>query len=125
MNRKFTNMSTTTKNFPRFVPKDKSLFFPTLQKRVNQYFKDNIEKFVESLVSRGIDYRLGLVLFSDVVERSYQPTENVKEFLGWLQNVEVEGEYRRSARPDRPVRRRCAALFHGGDGKPGPRHQDG
>ena len=34
-------MSSTTKNFPRFVPKDKSLFFPTLQKRVNQYFKDN------------------------------------------------------------------------------------
>ncbi len=31
----------TQKKFPRFVPKDKSLFFPTLQKRVNEYFKEN------------------------------------------------------------------------------------
>ncbi len=29
------------KKLPRFVPKDKSLFFSTLQKRVNMYFKDN------------------------------------------------------------------------------------
>jgi linoleoyl-CoA desaturase len=29
------------KIFPRFVPKDKSAFFSTLQKRVNEYFKDN------------------------------------------------------------------------------------
>lgn len=62
----------------------------TMQSYINGV-KDNIEKFVESLVSRGIDYRLGLVLFSDVVERSYQPTENVKEFLGWLSNVEASG----------------------------------
>jgi linoleoyl-CoA desaturase len=34
-------MSSTTKNLPRFVPKEKSLFFSTLQRRVNQYFKDN------------------------------------------------------------------------------------
>ncbi|MDO8998908.1 MAG: acyl-CoA desaturase [Bacteroidota bacterium] len=33
--------STNQKTFPRFVPKEKSIFFPTLQKRVNQYFKDN------------------------------------------------------------------------------------
>ena len=32
---------------------------------------------------------------------------------------------RRSARADRQLRRRRAALLHGGDGKPGPRHQDG
>lgn len=29
------------KVYPRFVPKDRNLFFATLQKRVNQYFKDN------------------------------------------------------------------------------------
>ncbi len=62
----------------------------TMQTSINGV-KDNIEKFVESLVSRGIDYRLGLVMFSDVVERSYQPTDNVKEFLGWLSNVEASG----------------------------------
>lgn len=37
--------TSTQKKFPRFVPKDKSLFFPTLQKRVNDYFKEkNISK---------------------------------------------------------------------------------
>lgn len=34
-------ISSTQKKLPRFVPKDKSLFFPTLQKRVNDYFKEN------------------------------------------------------------------------------------
>lgn len=29
------------KTYPRFVPKDKTVFFPTLQKRVNGYFKEN------------------------------------------------------------------------------------
>ena len=39
------------------------------------------------------------------------------------EDVQVEGQYGRSARPDRPLRRRRAALHPGGDGKPGPRHQ--
>jgi linoleoyl-CoA desaturase len=29
------------KQYPRFVPLEKTLFFPTLQKRVNEYFKEN------------------------------------------------------------------------------------
>ncbi len=33
--------SATLKKLPRFVPKDKSLFFSTLQKRVNMHFKEN------------------------------------------------------------------------------------
>lgn len=32
---------TTKKALPRFVPKDRSTFFPTLQRRVNDYFKEN------------------------------------------------------------------------------------
>jgi valyl-tRNA synthetase len=39
------------------------------------------------------------------------------------EDVQVEGQYGRSARPDRQIRRRRAALHAGGDGKPGPRHQ--
>jgi linoleoyl-CoA desaturase len=31
----------TQKIYPRFVPKEKTAFFPTLQKRVNGYFKEN------------------------------------------------------------------------------------
>ena len=39
------------------------------------------------------------------------------------EDVQVEGQYGRSARPDRQIWRRRAALHAGGDGKPGPRHQ--
>ncbi len=39
------------------------------------------------------------------------------------EDVQVEGQHGRSARPDRQVWRRRAALHPGGDGKPGPRHQ--
>ena len=41
------------------------------------------------------------------------------------EDVQIEGQYRRSARADRSLWRGCAAILHGGDGKPGPRHQDG
>lgn len=33
--------SAAQKVYPRFVPKNKTAFFPTLQKRVNDYFKEN------------------------------------------------------------------------------------
>ena len=36
-----------------------------------------------------------------------------------------KGNTRRSARADRPLRRRCVALHPGRDGEPGPRHQIG
>ena len=39
------------------------------------------------------------------------------------EDVQVEGQHGRPARPDRQIRRRRAALHAGGDGKPGPRHQ--
>lgn len=42
---------TTKKSMPRFVPKDKTAFFPTLQKRVNDYFKENnISKYANSVM---------------------------------------------------------------------------
>ena len=39
------------------------------------------------------------------------------------QDVEIEGQYRRSAGADRPLRRGCAALHADRDGEPGARHQ--
>ena len=44
---------------------------------------------------------------------------------GWREDVEVEGQCRQSARADRQIWCGCVAVLHGGDGKPGPRHQDG
>ena len=64
----------------------------TMQSHINGV-KDNIEGFVDALRTRGIEYRLGLVLFSDFVERSYQPTSDVKEFLSWLAKVYASGGF--------------------------------
>ncbi|HOV92909.1 MAG TPA: OmpA family protein [Candidatus Kapabacteria bacterium] len=53
--------------------------------------KNNIVNFTQKLVKRGIDYRLGLILFSDEIEKVYQPTSNVYEFLGWISTVKAFG----------------------------------
>ena len=45
--------------------------------------KSNITFFTQTLVKRGIDYRLGLILFSDDIEKVYDPTSNVSDFLKW------------------------------------------
>jgi outer membrane protein OmpA-like peptidoglycan-associated protein len=53
--------------------------------------RNNIEKFVGTVTAKGIDYRVGLVLFSDVVEKVYNPTDNVKDFNKWLTGVYATG----------------------------------
>ncbi len=53
--------------------------------------RENIKSFVARLVSRGIDYRLGLVLFSDVIENFHQPTSDVYEFLSWFEGLRCVG----------------------------------
>jgi outer membrane protein OmpA-like peptidoglycan-associated protein len=53
--------------------------------------KKNIFRFTNSLQSRGIDYKIGLVLFSDEVERIYQPTNDLSRFLSWLDATKAEG----------------------------------
>ena len=60
----------------------------TMQTYINGV-KNNIEKYVESLLSRGIVYGSGLVVFSVVVERAYHPTDNVQEFLKWISTAEA------------------------------------
>jgi outer membrane protein OmpA-like peptidoglycan-associated protein len=55
--------------------------------------KNNIEKFVDALRNRGIEYRLGLILFSDIIEHVHQPTSDVREFLGWFSKVFASGGF--------------------------------
>ena len=51
----------------------------------------NIQNFTRKLVSRGIDFRLGLILFSDFVEKEYEPTEDVSKFMALLSEVVAMG----------------------------------
>ena len=62
----------------------------SMQKYIDQ-IKSNIYNFTNSLIKRGIDYRLGLVLFSDSVEMVYQPTSEVSQFLNWLSPIRTGG----------------------------------
>lgn len=64
----------------------------TMQAYINGV-KNNVEAFVESLKNRGIEYRIGLVLYSDIIEKVYQPTTDVREFLSWLNKVFASGGY--------------------------------
>lgn len=51
----------------------------------------NLSNFTNSLLKRGIDYRIGLIYFSDYVERINELTDNVGSFLGWLDEVKAYG----------------------------------
>lgn len=53
--------------------------------------KNYISTFTTSLVRRGIDYRIGLILFSDLIDKVYQPTDNVTSFLQWLSPIRAFG----------------------------------
>jgi outer membrane protein OmpA-like peptidoglycan-associated protein len=62
----------------------------SMQKYIDDV-KRNISGFASSLIKRGIDYRIGLILFSDYIEKIFQPTDNVPTFLEWMQNVKAWG----------------------------------
>lgn len=62
----------------------------TMQKYMDAV-QENIVKFSNTLLSRGIDFKLGLVLYSDVVEQVFQPTDNVYTFINWIKSVKANG----------------------------------
>jgi outer membrane protein OmpA-like peptidoglycan-associated protein len=62
----------------------------SMQNKIDM-LKANIVKFTEVLNLRGIDYRLGLVLFSDDLEMVYQPITDVTKFQQWLTEVKTKG----------------------------------
>lgn len=53
--------------------------------------KMNVEDFTNKLTSKGVDYRLGLVTFTDRVERRRDFTNDVREFIKWIDMIRVGG----------------------------------
>jgi len=62
----------------------------TMQSFMNQV-KENLTNFTSRLFKRGIDYRLGLILFDDDINRVYKFTKNTFEFLKWLEPIRAFG----------------------------------
>lgn len=60
----------------------------SMQKHIDAV-RYNLNSFTTSIIRRGIDFRLGLILFSDEVEKLYQPTDNLTTFLSWLGSVKA------------------------------------
>jgi outer membrane protein OmpA-like peptidoglycan-associated protein len=56
-----------------------------------QGVKQNIDDFTTRLVSKGIDYRLGLVVFDDNVANRYWLTDDLNEFKRWIDAIVVQG----------------------------------
>ncbi len=48
-------------------------------------------RFADSLTAKGIDYRLGLVTYSDVVENVYDFTADINEFKAWIDGLRASG----------------------------------
>lgn len=59
--------------------------------KIYHKIKDHIRSFSDNLKLSGIDARLGLVLFTDDLERVYQPTDNIEEFIGWIESIKSKG----------------------------------
>ncbi len=53
--------------------------------------KVNVEEFIRKLAMKGIDSRLGLITFSDRVERRKDFTNDVKKFIAWIDGLSVAG----------------------------------
>lgn len=64
----------------------------TMQPYINGV-RNNVENFVSALSKRGIDYQLGLVLFSDVVEEVNEPTDSIAKFMKWMSKVAAFGGF--------------------------------
>ncbi len=62
----------------------------SMQQSINSV-RDNILSFTDNLVKRGIDYKVGLILFSDDVENIYDPTVNIHDFISWISTVKARG----------------------------------
>lgn len=62
----------------------------TMQDHINAV-RGNVETFTKNLLAKGIDFRLGLVMYSDSVEVIKQPTGDVQEFMWWLRDVQARG----------------------------------
>lgn len=53
--------------------------------------KQNIDAFTTRLAAKGIDYRLGLVVFDDEVSSRHWMTDDLNEFKKWVNEIETSG----------------------------------
>ncbi|MDW8012106.1 MAG: OmpA family protein [Bacteroidota bacterium] len=132
-NRSYPVLATSRLSPQRRVPID-FVFVVDVTGTMQAYIKgvrDNILRFTQTLLLHGIDYRLALILFSDIIEQVYPFTEDAKEFIGWIARIWASGGMdekenalealaEASRMPFRPAANRVAVLI-----TDAPYHQQG
>lgn len=53
--------------------------------------RNNINEFSDSLLARGVDFRLGVVTFSTTIDKVYDFTSDVELFKSWLASIQLWG----------------------------------
>lgn len=53
--------------------------------------KQNIDEFTTRLVAKGIDYRIGLIVFDDHVAQRFWLTDDLSKFKGWISAIKADG----------------------------------
>ncbi len=56
-----------------------------------QAVRNNINEFADSLVARGVDFKLGVVTFSTTIDDVYDFTDDVELFKSWLDRIRLWG----------------------------------
>ena len=56
-----------------------------------QKVRNNINEFSDSLIARGVDFRLGVVTFSTTIDKVYDFTSDVELFKSWLASIQLWG----------------------------------
>lgn len=62
----------------------------SMRPKVNEV-KNNIAEFAQRLAHKGVDYRLGLISFSDRIERRREFAEDVNTFISWIDGLTIGG----------------------------------
>lgn len=53
--------------------------------------KQNVDEFTTRLAAKGIDYRLGLIVFDDNVSERHWLTDDIAQFKGWIEGIVARG----------------------------------
>jgi outer membrane protein OmpA-like peptidoglycan-associated protein len=62
----------------------------TMQPQINA-IRGNIERFVQGLVNKGVDANVGLITFTDYLEKTYPLTPDSKTFSSWIAPLKAMG----------------------------------
>jgi outer membrane protein OmpA-like peptidoglycan-associated protein len=86
-------LSFGTSNYKNKIPVDIVFVFDKTGSMVDYIdkVKDNIGHFISNLLNKGIDYRIGIVAFSDIVDSVYNFSDNIDNLKANIKDIKPVG----------------------------------